>query len=81
MGNLTLLTNDNIEGVNALDLIKKFGMEAEITDFSLATGCEHVRTSPKNKLNKIGHYWINSSKPNEKFGYVAYMHGNAIVPK
>ena len=60
MSNMTFLTEDQIFGNNALDIIKKYGTKAAITDFSILLGgtvSSTIYTSEGDTLNNRTGWW------------------------
>lgn len=60
MRGFTFLTQEQCEGDNRLNIIRKRGIEAEITDFSLFLGAG--TSERRNKNNEAyGDYWLKSN--------------------
>ena len=56
---LTLLSEEEICGEGKLDVLKKCGLSARITDLAILTGGSYKKNSSKEKL---GYYWVQRSQ-------------------
>lgn len=81
MENLTLLTEKETISPNKLKIFRKIGLEAEITDFGVATGGLKREKQKHHKLiSQNGRYWIIPEKVNfeetakviDSFGFQNY---------
>lgn len=59
--NTTLLTEDQIWGGQALDVMKKYGPKTALTDLAIALGGLMGRTSTTSEGERSGYIWSASS--------------------
>jgi len=64
MNDFTFLTEEEIFGENQLDIIKKYGTKAAITDFSILLGgvvSDYCTSEGNSKKDRTGWWWTKSS--------------------
>ena len=91
MSNFTFLTEEQIGGSNQIDVIKKRGRKAAVTDFSILLGANvsdfHV-DNDSSLEGRTGRYWTRSEDSynnayvvteygNRSYSYVHQRHGGA----
>lgn len=73
MNEMTLLTKDQVSGLNKLEIFKNYGFRSAITDFAILLGGQFeycIYSSEGASLkNRIGKYW---TKTNDEVGGVHY---------
>ena len=83
MNNLTLLTKHQILGENSLDVIKKYGLQAAVTDFCLLSGVFTFSGSYTKEVedlkNRTGEWWTQSLYPNSSSVYIVTNDGKLYV--
>ena len=65
VGNISLLAEEQIESNNKLDILKKYGIRAVATDFTIFLGCNlskflYTFKDTNNELFRVGSWWTKS---------------------
>ena len=62
---MTFLTKEQVEGIDQLDILKKYGTKCAITDFSLCLGGIHYGSYKTIEGETTGVYWLFSTEEGE----------------